>query len=181
MDLDLPMPLEAAEAAVPLRSFREIVTAHQSLVFSIALHTLRNRALAEEVAQEVFLRLSDRLGGIQSEAHLVNWLRTVTSRLCIDELRSHGRKALSLEAVPEPAAEPHPRDPFLSAHLRHLVGELPPPVRVALVLRYQEDLDPSEIARILQEPLPTIKSRLQRGLQALRDSFKTLGVGHGRL
>jgi RNA polymerase sigma-70 factor (ECF subfamily) len=99
LDLDLSMPLEAVEATVPMRGFREIVAAHQSLVFSIALHTLRNRALAEEVAQEVFLRLSGRLGGIQSEEHLVNWLRTVTSRLCIDELRRHGRNAPSLEVV----------------------------------------------------------------------------------
>lgn len=180
MDLDLPMPLEAVEAPIPVRSFREIVTAHQSLVFSIALHTLRNKALAEEVAQEVFLRLSSRLGAVKSEEHLVNWLRTVTSRLCIDELRHHDRKASSLEVVAEPAVEPQPKDPFLSAHLRRLVGELPPPMRVALVLRYQEDLDPSDIARILQEPLPTIKSRLQRGLQNLRDGLRTMGVGDER-
>jgi RNA polymerase sigma-70 factor (ECF subfamily) len=48
---------------------------------------------------------------------------------------------------------------------------------VALVLRYQEDLEPTEIATMLQEPVPTIKSRLQRGLQALRDDLKRLGVG----
>ncbi len=178
---ELSLPLEAADdtaAAVPLTgSFRELVEAHQSMVFSIALHALRDRAQAEDVAQEVFLRLSGRMDAIQSEAHLKNWLRTVTSRLCIDELRRSGRNTLNLEVVAEPSVDAKDVDPFLSAHLRRLVGGLPGPARLALILRYQEDLEPAEIAAILKEPLPTIKSRLQRGLASLRDGLKHLGVG----
>lgn len=170
------MPLETVEVGADPGSFRDIVEAHQSMVFSIALHTLRDRALAEDVAQEVFLRLSTRLDRIQSESHQVAWLRTVTARLCIDELRRHGRNAPSLEVVAEAAVEFTPSDPFLETHLRRLVGELPGPARLALTLRYQEDLDPREIAAMLQEPLPTIKSRLQRGLQSLREGLQRLGV-----
>ena len=48
--------------------------------------------------------------------------------------------------------------------------------RDALILRYQEDLEPQEIAAVLNEPVPTIKSRLARGLQRLRDGLKHLGV-----
>lgn len=181
LELELSLPLETADATTSDRpvagSFQELVEAHQSMVFSIALHALRDRGLAQDVAQEVFLRLSSRLDKLQSEAHLKNWLRTVTSRLCIDELRRSGRNAPSLEVVAEPSVEASNADPFLSAHLRRLVGGLPGPARLALILRYQEDLDPSEIAAILNEPVPTIKSRLQRGLANLRDGLKSLGVG----
>ena len=178
MDLELSLPLEAApaEAGFAPGSFREIVAAHQSMVFSIALHALRNRAQAEDVAQEAFLRLSSRLDTIQSEAHLVAWLRRVTARLCIDELRRPARNAPSLEGVAEPGEAAEPGDPFLSAHLRRLLADLPGPARLALILRYQEDLEPQEIAAVLNEPVPTIKSRLARGLQRLRDGLKHLGV-----
>lgn len=178
MDLELSLPLEATEAfeRPVTTSFQEIVKAHQSMVFSIALHALRDRALAEDVAQEVFLKLSSRLCGIESEGHLVNWLRTVTSRACIDELRKSGRNTTSLEIVAEPSVESSAADPFMSAHLRRLVGELPGPARLALILRYQEDMEPSAIAEILKEPLPTIKSRLQRGLKSLREGLRRLGV-----
>lgn len=176
MELELSLPLEATDSQSWRASFPEIVEVHQSMVFSIALHALRDRALAEDVAQEVFLKLSSRLGGITSEGHLVNWLRTVTSRACIDELRKSGRNTTSLEIVAEPSVESSAADPFMSAHLRRLVGELPGPARLALILRYQEDMDPSAIAEILKEPLPTIKSRLQRGLKSLREGLRRLGV-----
>ncbi len=173
MTLDHPSP---GPKEVVDFDFQAVVEAHQSMVFSIALYALRDRALAQDVAQEVFLRLCTRLGGIQSESHLVAWLRTVTSRLCINELQRSGRRATSLDLVPEMSEDTGSGDPFLAAHVRRLLGELPGPARLALILRYQEDLDPKEIASILKEPLPTIKSRLQRGLQCLRLSLQSLGV-----
>ena len=57
------------------------------MVFSIAYHFLRDRWLAEELAQEVFLHLYKNLRAIQSSSHLVYWLRKVTSHRCIDQAR----------------------------------------------------------------------------------------------
>ena len=65
-------------------AFAELVREHQSMVFSLARRILRNTATAEESAQEVFLELYRNLGGIQSPAHLVFWLRKVTTHRCID-------------------------------------------------------------------------------------------------
>jgi RNA polymerase sigma-70 factor (ECF subfamily) len=172
-------PSREGEGEACLGRFEDLVLEHQSMVFSLALHTLRDRALAEDVAQEVFWKLSEHLPRLEGPRHVLFWLRQVTSRLCIDELRRTHRSQASLEEVGEPSVEHPQSDPFLDARLRHLVGELPERQRMALVLRYQEDLDFPEIAAILQEPLPTVKSRVQRALARLRQALGSREHDHG--
>lgn len=158
--------------------FTALVREHQAMVFSIAYHFLRDRHHAEDVAQEVFLRLSNRHTSLESPEHLRFWLRKVTSRFCIDELRRRpARTMASLEEVPEPAAESTQSDLLVSEHLRRLVAELPDHARMAVILRYQEGMEPSEIAEVLKESVNTVKSRLQRALATLRAKFEPLGEG----
>jgi RNA polymerase sigma-70 factor (ECF subfamily) len=64
--------------------------------------------------------------------------------------------------------ESKPSDPLLAQHLQHLVACLPQNMRAVIVLRYQEDLMPEEIAQTLRMPVATVKSNLQRGLEILR-------------
>src|SRR5437867_3706715 len=128
-------------------AFAAIVRQHQSMVFSIAYHFLRNCALAEELAQEVFLELHRSHTAIESPAHLVYWLRKVASRRCIDQVRRRSFwPKFRLDEVPEPAAETRETDPMLSRALGRLVASLPEKPRMVLILRFQEDLDPAEIA-----------------------------------
>jgi len=153
-------------------AFADIVRDHQSMVFSIAYHFLRNRSLAEELAQEVFLELHRNLAAIQSAAHLVFWLRKVTGRRCIDQTRRRSFwPMLKLDDVPEPAAVIVTRDPMLSRALAKLVASLPETPRMIVILRFQEDLDPAEIAELLEMPLGTVKSHLQRSLGMLREKL----------
>jgi RNA polymerase sigma-70 factor (ECF subfamily) len=156
--------------------FGELVRRHQSMVYSLAWRFLRDRGLAEEVAQEVFLSLHRNLRSIQSSAHAVSWLRKVTAQRAIDEGRRR-RPAVALELVAEPAAGEAARDPMLAETLRRLVASLPEAPRMVMVLRYQEDLDPSEIAETLSMPLGTVKSHLQRSLALLREKLERRGVG----
>lgn len=139
------------------------------MVYSLAWHFLRDRALAEELAQEVFLELHRHLDSIQSPEHLVFWLRKVASRRCIDQTR---RRAFwpkfRLDEVPEPVAKTGQSDPLLSRTLAKLVASLPEKARAVVILRYQEDLDPSDIAQVLEMPVATVKSHLQRSLEMLR-------------
>src|SRR6267154_137114 len=148
--------------------FESLVHRHQAMVFSIAVHFLRDRSAAEELAQDVFLQLHRHLGAMQSADHVTFWLRRVTAHRCIDYTRRRRFRFLSLEKVPEPAADTAAADPLMSRLLRGLVAELPGPARMAVVLRYQEDLTPEEIARVLDRPVATVKSQLQRALKALR-------------
>ena len=86
-------------------AFAAIVRRHQSMVFSLALHVLRSRAAAEDLAQEVFLELYRNLARIESPAHVMCWLRRVTSHRCIDELRRpRHRMELPMDAVPDRGA-----------------------------------------------------------------------------
>jgi len=170
-----PDELFAAARAGERRGFAALVRLHQGRVFSIALRMLMDRALAEDLAQEVFLQLHHSLRSIESHRHLVFWLRQVTARRAIDRLRQeHRGRLVSLDAS-EPLLDaaaagdvPDAEDALLQAHLRELIGELAPMARAVLLLRYQEDLDPVEIARALGIPVNTVKSHLKRSLNTLR-------------
>ena len=160
----------ALESEIAL-DFETLVHRHQAMVFSIALHFLHDRSAAEELAQDVFLQLHRHLEALQSADHVTFWLRRVTTHRCIDYSRRRRFRFLRLDGVPEPAADATVSDLLLSRRLRTLVGELPAPARMAVVLRYQEDLTPEEIARVLDRPVATVKSQLQRALKTLREKL----------
>jgi RNA polymerase sigma-70 factor (ECF subfamily) len=109
------------------------------------------------------------LPGLESEAHLRFWLRRVAANRCIDRLRQMKRVELEpLDAVAELADTEAVDDPLLRRHLEALIAELAPAARAVLLLRYQEDLEPLEIARTLEMPVNTVKSHLKRALSTLR-------------
>ncbi len=152
--------------------FTRTVIENQSLVFSLALRFLRDRAGAEELAQDVFLQLYRKLDEIETPMHATWWLRRAISHRCIDEARKRKlRPRVGLEAVSEPAVESRQGDPFLNERLRVLVEGLPANARMVVLLRYQEDLDPTEIAEMLDMPISTVKSHLHRSLTALREKL----------
>ena len=154
-------------------AFGTLVREHQSMVFSIAYNFLRNDAVAEELAQEVFLELFHSVRSIESPAHLTFWLRRVATHRCIDHSRrQRNRPAVPLEHVAEPSSSPNMADPFIGEALRKLTASLPEKARSVLILRFQEDLDPTEIAKLLGMPLNTVKSHLQRSLGILREKLE---------
>lgn len=203
-------------------AFAEMVRRHQAAVFSIALRVIGNRALAEELAQDVFLQLHRSLGTLESGAHVAHWLRRVVSHRAIDLVRQMARRPqTSLDDLAEPvasaalaagpgghsslglgsgaglgglragsgdarlgtagsagaaagAAETPGGDPFLARRLRELLASLPPAPRAVVTLRFQEDLDLSEIAAALNMPLNTVKSHLRRSLALLRGRAQAL-------
>jgi RNA polymerase sigma-70 factor, ECF subfamily len=161
-------------AAIP--EFPELVDRYQRMVFSIAYHFLHNRAGAEDIAQEVFLQLHRTLSSLKSEAHISAWLCKVTSHRCIDYARRR-KQDLPLEDIPEPISECKPGDPLMVALLQRTVASLPSKARIVVVLRYQEELEPVEIARVLGWRLNTVKSQLQRSLSILREKLgRALGA-----
>jgi RNA polymerase sigma-70 factor (ECF subfamily) len=171
------MAMEAGE-------FRRLVETHQRMVFSLALRVTGEYGTAEEVAQDAFLELYRALGGaearLESEEHVRFWLRRVTVHRATDALR---RRAVRPEAAAEEwVEEQHGLDgaeadgagmgggmnAAVVARLEELLQGLPEAMRVAVVLRYQEEMSPDEIAQLLGQPVATVKSHLQRGLQLLR-------------
>lgn len=153
-------------------AFASIVREHQAMVFSVAYHFLHDRPLAEDMAQEVFLHLYQNIGSIQSPAHLKFWLRKVASHRCIDHARSRSRGTeVTLDEISESVGNmdaSSERDPLLGQKLQRLVASLPEQARMVIILRYQEELEYHEIAEVLEMPINTVKSNLQRALAVLR-------------
>ncbi len=170
---------------IEAEEFRRLVERHQRMVFSLALRVTGEYGTAEEVAQDAFLELYRWLGAEQSppgsEDHVRFWLRRVTVHRATDALRrravrpesaaeewveeQHGCDAVAQGAGAVSSAE---LNAALTARLEELLQTLPEAMRVAVVLRYQEEMSSDEIARLLGQPVATVKSHLQRGLQLLR-------------
>ena len=161
------MAMEAVE-------FRRLVETHQRMVFSLALRVTGEYGTAEEVAQDAFLELYRGGERLESEDHVRFWLRRVTVHRATDAIR---RRAVRPEAAAEEFLEeahgPEVADgaamnAAMVARLEELLQGLPEAMRVAVVLRYQEEMSPDEIAKLLGQPVASVKSNLQRGLQLLR-------------
>lgn len=161
---------ELLDAALADRqAFAALVKMSESMVFGLAFGFFRNRAVAEDLAQEAYLELFRNLHKLDSDQHVVNWLRQTVTRKCID--RSRRKKFqphLDLDAIPEPRAAPVARDPMLADELASKVAELPYKMRMVVVLRFQEDLRLGEIAAAMDIPVNTVKTLLRRALIRLK-------------
>jgi len=150
------------------------------MVYSIGWHFLRDRSIAEDLAQDVFLGLHKNMAAIESPSHLTNWLRQAMTRRCIDWTRRSAQKSrVSLDDVKEPSEPARHGDPFVTGQVERAMAHLPERSRMMVVLRYQEDLDPSEIAEMMQVPVGTVKSTLHRALAVMRvrlERIRTNGV-----
>jgi RNA polymerase sigma-70 factor (ECF subfamily) len=157
--------------------FAALVARHQRSVYNLLARMLRNPALAEELAQETFLKAYTHLRRFNPDYKFANWILRIAHNAAIDILRQRGPKLVSID---EPAAPGQPRidetleDPRsdeaarrverrdLSRVLGAALDHLRPEYRRAVILRYQQDLGYEEIAAITGEPLGTVKSHLHR-------------------
>jgi len=150
--------------------FESAVREHQGMVYSIACNYFHNAAIAEEIAQDVFLQLYESHLSVETGTHCVAWLRRSTVHRCIDTLRrSSFRNEIQVDLMPEIPVDVPETDPFLQERLRRLIASLPETPRAVLVLRFGEDMDAEEIGRILQMPVRTVWSHLQRATALIRE------------
>ncbi len=168
--MNQPVAVAALTSGVRRLDFAELVRRNEAMVYSIARHFVCDGALAEELAQEVFLQLYRNLDKLDSAEHAARWLRRVTSHRCIDFARKRRReRPVDLDSAPEPVCQPQPADPLLRERLRKLVASLPAKKRLLIILRYQEEMEPEEIARTLRMPARTVRTQLHRTLALLRE------------
>jgi RNA polymerase sigma-70 factor, ECF subfamily len=175
----LPADLAAAQRG-DSTAFARLVRALQSRVFSVALRLTGSREDAEELAQDAFVQLHAARAQVASPQHLLHWLlRTITHR-SIDRLRARERspRLVQIDADHEPAGHDAAGDPLWEKRLRGLLLQLPAAPRAVVTLRFQEDLEPTEIAAVLDMPLNTVKSHLRRSLGWLREQQAGEANGH---
>jgi RNA polymerase sigma-70 factor, ECF subfamily len=155
-------------------AFASLIRQHQRVVYSLAFRMLSDGHEAEDLAQEVFMQLHRRLADIESDAHLLFWLRRVTTNLAIDRLRQDQKhRVLPLDDDPGIADEPMESDPLLQRRLRALIAQLPAAPRAIVLLRFQEDMDPTDIAEALDMSINTVKSHLRRSMETLREQLSS--------
>lgn len=148
-----------------------IVREQGDMVLRLALAHTANKADAEDVFQEVFIRLVRSLGKIESEDHLRHWLIRATINRCKSlYVSSQRKKELPVEKLPEKSERSFADVDDTPA--TDALRELPEKYRAPLHLFYFEDLSISEIAQLLESTEGTIKSQLSRGRKMLGESLK---------
>jgi RNA polymerase sigma-70 factor (ECF subfamily) len=161
-----------------VRALEAIYDRYGDYVYSVSLRVVGDAQLAEDIAQEVFLRLWRRPDLFDAgRGRFVTWLLSVARNRAIDERRSRGRRLRhenpsGLEAEDMPAAAEDPVDSALLADDRVVIqkalARLPAEQRVAIQLAYFGGYTQQEIADGLRQPLGTVKTRIRLGLQKLR-------------
>ena len=149
--------------------FEQVVRLREAQVLRTAYRILGNWADAEDVAQEVFLRLYRHGLGFQNDAVLGGWLYRVTVNLCLDRARSRRpteelAELASQDASPESAASGEER----KRRLMRALAALPAKERAAVVLREIEGLSTGEVAAILGSSEGTVRSQISQALSRLR-------------
>ena len=166
------------------RAFATLVQRHQARIFNVCLRMLGNAEDAADAAQEAFLSAYRNLGRFRGDAAFTTWLHRITVNACYDLLRKQRRQPL-LRSIPDgdgpspEIGEPLPDHADEVAGTMDVIaalGRVPEEFRVTLVLADVEDLPYEEIARILDIPVGTVKSRVHRGRLALA---RALDIGAG--
>lgn len=184
-DSELVSRLQAGDAS----AFDEVVARYKNRIFNFVYRMCRRREAAEDITQEVFVRVFVQARAIRRDSSFASWLYRVAGNLCIDEHRkTQTRKAVvsrsldqpletesgSLEMeVPDVSAEPE-RELLrgeLGRKVQDAIDSLPDKLRIALLLNDQEGLSYEEIARVLNVPVGTVKSRLFNARMALKDTL----------
>ena len=149
-------------------SVRRAVTAYSRMLLRLAMTRLPSSADAEDVVQEVFLKLLTARPQFRDAEHEKAWLIRATLHRACDMARSAERRNLPLEAAEAvPGRELPEPSPVLSA-----VRALPAKYSVVIHLYYYEGYSIKEISQLLRLPVPTVGTRLSRGRERLRELLK---------
>ena len=161
--------------------FEELVREHRDRVYTFALYSLKNREDAEDVTQEVLIRLWNHWRRLEGD-YLKAWILRVTRNACVDAVRrrqTRGRHEAAtddtaLEAAPSQA--PGPQSQAEGAEFRDrleaALAKLPEPHRSIVILREIQGLAYDEIAAAVDRPLNTVKVYLHRGRKMLREQLR---------
>jgi RNA polymerase sigma-70 factor (ECF subfamily) len=166
--------LIAKARAGNLFAFEEIVKRHQRRVYAVARRILRRHDLADDVAQETFIRAHRALGDFDLTRPFGPWVCRIAANLAINQVRSPQHREEPLDERPLPAAADggNPLAGLLEAEaqamLERAMDELPPEQRAVFVLRASEELSYKEIAEALGISIGTVMSRLWRAREKLR-------------
>ena len=170
-------------AAGDERAFEELIESHQSPVIRTIAKMLGDASTAEDLAQQVFIRVWQSAPRYAATAKFTTWLMTITRNLVFNETRRRGRARFfpmehedgSPREIPDAISlEPgrNLEEKELQKAIEEAVASLPEQQRLALILRRYEGMDYEEIADVLETTIPSVKSLLFRAREALRSRLE---------
>lgn len=149
-------------------ALEQLLDRHERQVFHLALAMLRDRGRAEEVTQDVFLKVWKAFPTYDGRALPSTWLYAIARNTCLSALRTESyRRTVPLDAAPEPAVHP-----ISQPCVRRLLERLPDNQRQAITLFYWQDKSVREVAALLDLPEGTVKSLLHRARRALGEMME---------
>jgi RNA polymerase sigma-70 factor (ECF subfamily) len=163
-------------------AFRALYDMYKDQVYSISLYFFHgDPILAGDITQQVFLKLITNIGQFRGDAEFSTWLYRLVVNACMDaarrrqpETRIPGRSDVNTLAAPDSPEEDYARAQMASS-VRAAVSTLPPKFRIAVLLRYFEDLSYEQMSKALHCSTGTVASRLNRGHKILAERLKNLG------
>jgi RNA polymerase sigma-70 factor (ECF subfamily) len=173
-------------------AYRELIRRYERPVFSLILRMVRDRQLAEDLAQETFVKALNAIGSYRPEYKFSSWMFKIANNTAIDYLRRRDLDTLSLDGAPHattqedieatalqvrdrgqsPLAELEARE--LGTAIERAIGRLRPEYRACILLRHVEGMAYEEIAELLDLPLGTVKTYIHRARHELRDMLAHL-------
>ena len=168
--------------------FAEIVRRYKNLVFSVILRMINDREEANDLAQEVFVKVYRNLDKYSPDFKFSTWIIRITTNHVIDYRRKKKQDTVALDDAGFDMAAPEtdgsaPEETYLkkerSKMLADVVRGLPDMYKIPIVLYHQQGLSYQEIADITDEPLSKVKNRIFRGRKMLKDMLIGWREGHG--
>lgn len=162
-------------------AFNELLGAHEQRMYAVCLRMCGNHEDAQDCLQEAMLRVYRSISGFKGQSSFSTWVYRVAMNTCLDELRRRRNKpASSLDGMLDAGWSPSDELDTPEHHavasekrreIRRTIAELPEDMRSAIVLRDIQGFSYEEIAKMLQINVGTIKSRISRGREKLREKF----------
>ena len=161
--------LVAAARSGDIEAFETLVRRHTRVVYAHALRFFGDPSTAEDVTQEVFVKVYRSLDGFDERSRFTTWLFRVTRNTCLDEVRSGRRRPIPVDPLDSPPVvqEDFSSEVALSASVHHAMRGLPPEDRDALAAVALFGLSYAEAADTLGVPVGTVKSRVFRARRTL--------------
>ena len=158
------------------RAFQELVETYERLVFALIARTIQDPSRAEDLAQDVFLRIHRGLPYFRGEARLSTWIYRIVANVCLQDQTRPAQVSLDdaqTRGVTWSGSDRRFSDFEVRDRLEKAIARLPPNYRLLIAAHYLDGVQYDELAEALNLPLGTVKTQLHRAKQQLRRLLET--------
>ena len=150
-------------------AFSELVDRYKNLVFAMVYRMVNDRSQADDLAQEVFLKVHRGLPYFRGEARLATWIYRIVANVCV-QARTKRREVTATDELPDRgAADASFSDLELRDRLEKAIAQLPDQYRLLIAAHYLQGVQYEALAEALNIPLGTVKTHLYRAKRQLRE------------